>query len=127
MVTLTLVLTLTLGVVGVAEDESDLSCMSYSLGDVPIDAGNVRRNCRHRPNSTLNGLLTLLTVITLFMAVGIGIGHYIGKTINMKQKSIKLMLLKSRGCSWAREQCFSVATTCECKQFKLIRLQQVEF
>ena len=88
-VTLTLVLTLTLGVVGVAEDESDLSCMSYSLGDVPIDAGNVRRNCRHRPNSTLNGLLTLLTVITLFMAVGIGIGHYIGKTINMKQKSIK--------------------------------------
>ena len=25
-----------LGVVGVAEDESDLSCMSYSLGDVPI-------------------------------------------------------------------------------------------
>ena len=68
-----------------AEDESDLSCMSYSIGDVPIDAGNVRRNCRHRPNSTLNGLLTLLTVVTVFLAIGIGIGHYIGKK-NVREK-----------------------------------------
>ncbi len=53
--------------------------MSYSLGDLPIAAGNVKRNCRHRPNSTLNGLLTGLTLVSLFLAIGIGIGHYIGE------------------------------------------------
>ena len=34
---------------------------------------------------------------------------------------------QEQGCEEAREQCFSVPTECECKNFKLIRLQQVGF
>lgn len=61
---------------GIADD-SDLS--TRSLGDVPIVAGNVVRSYKHRPNASLNTFLTTVALIALFMAVGVGIGHYIGE------------------------------------------------
>ncbi len=69
-----------IGFAGFAEDENtDLSYSEYiGLGDVPICVGNVKRNHRHRPNTGLNLFLTTMAFLTLFLAIGIGIGHYIG-------------------------------------------------
>ena len=62
---------------GIAADDSDLS--SRSIGDIPLVAGNVVRSYKHRPNASLNTTLTVVALVALFMAVGIGIGHYMGK------------------------------------------------
>ena len=63
--------------------ESDISGVAYdsdlshrSIGDVPIEAGT--RSYKHRPNASLNTLLTTIALMALFGALGIGIGHYIG-------------------------------------------------
>ena len=63
---------------GVAADESDLSSMTYALGDLPLTAGDVPRSYRHRPNSNLNSILTTLTLVAVFTALGTGLGHYHG-------------------------------------------------
>ena len=64
---------------GVATDDtdSDLSNMIYSIGDLPLTAG--RRLYRHRPNSSLNSVLTIISMMALCLAIGIGVGHYLGK------------------------------------------------
>ena len=64
---------------GIAGDESDLSSMTYNIGDLPLEAGP--RMYRHRPNNRLNSILTTMTLMVFFVAMGVGIGHYIGKYI----------------------------------------------
>ena len=62
---------------GVAYDDEDLSSCS-SLGDLPISAGDVHRSYQHKPNASLNDCLTYVAVVTLCLAVGIGVGHFLG-------------------------------------------------
>ncbi|ELU07159.1 hypothetical protein CAPTEDRAFT_216524 [Capitella teleta] len=74
---------------GVASYDSDLS--HRSIGDVPIEPG--ARSYKHRPNASLNTLLTMFSLMALFGAVGVGIGHYIGsvREMNLRQAQIAKM------------------------------------
>ena len=64
-----------------AGDDSDLSNLTYSLGDVPIAVGNVARSYKHKPNNSLNAILTTIALVALFFALGIGLGDFIGKCL----------------------------------------------
>jgi len=65
---------------GVAGDSSDLSSMLYQMGDAPLTADDVPRSYCHQPNERLDAILTTIALLALFLAVGIGIGHFIGTT-----------------------------------------------
>ena len=62
---------------GVAADESDLSNLSLSIGDLPLTAGV--RVYGHSPNKNLNATLNIIALVALFLGLGLGLGHFIGK------------------------------------------------
>ena len=64
-----------------ADDQSDLSEAALDLGDLMISEGDVVRSYKHWPNASLNTMLTFMTLITVFLAMGVGIGHYTGQLI----------------------------------------------
>ena len=65
---------------GVAGDTSDLSSALYQLGDdAPLTADDVPRSYCHQPNERLDAVLTTIALLALFLALGVGIGHFIGK------------------------------------------------
>ncbi len=65
---------------GIAGDESDLSSMMYNIADLPLIPGP--RMYKHRPNNNLNTFLTTVALMVFFVAIGIGIGHYLGKCLH---------------------------------------------
>ena len=67
---------------GIADDDDDLSSISYNIADLPLTVGNVVRSYRHRPNTKMNTFLTVVALVTTCAAIGIGIGHYFGEHIN---------------------------------------------
>lgn len=80
--------------------ESDISGVAYdsdlshrSIGDVPIEAG--ARSYKHRPNASLNTLLTTIALMALFGALGIGIGHYIGSVRELTLRQAQLAKMRS--------------------------------
>ena len=65
---------------GVAGDTSDLSSVLDQLGDdALLNADDVPRSYCHQPNERLDAVLTIIACLALFLALGIGIGHFIGE------------------------------------------------
>ena len=63
------------------DDDSDLSSLAYGLGDTPLDDGRQVIIYRHHPNQNLNSMLTWLAVTSLMLALGVGIGHFLGRCL----------------------------------------------
>lgn len=66
--------------------ESDLSAPDYSSdselnGDaLLVPGGPVIRQYQHQPNNNLNYVLTIVMLSVIAAAIGLGIGHAIGKS-----------------------------------------------
>ena len=78
---------------GIADDDDDLSSVSYNIADLPLTVGNVVRSYRHRPNTKMNTFLTVVALVTMFAAIGIGIGHYFGEYIKILQHAFCYVFL----------------------------------
>ena len=64
-------------------DSSDLSSMSCDLGEIPLHTMSPLRQYTHCPNNTLNTALSVIALLSLALAVGLGIGHAMGKFVKM--------------------------------------------
>ncbi|XP_076443384.1 uncharacterized protein LOC143281952 [Babylonia areolata] len=60
-------------------DQVDLSVVN-DIGDLPVVRGNVERHYIHCNNQQLNGRLNHVVLVVLVLALGMGLGHWIGCT-----------------------------------------------
>lgn len=58
-------------------DQGDLS-MVNDIGDLPVERGTAERHYVHCNNQKLNSHLNRVMLAVLVLALGIGLGHWIG-------------------------------------------------
>ncbi|KAL8590690.1 hypothetical protein ACOMHN_062753 [Nucella lapillus] len=75
-------------------DLGDLSAVN-DLGDLPVVRGDVERHYIHCNNQQLNGRLNHVVLAMLVLALGLGLGHWIGSTReHFSQLEIQLSQMK---------------------------------
>ena len=58
-------------------DQGDLSLVN-DIGDLPVERGTAARHYVHCNNQQLNSRLNRVMLAVLVLALGIGLGHWIG-------------------------------------------------
>lgn len=75
-------------------DNIDLSILN-DLGDIPVERGAAERHYVHCNNPQLNGRLNRMMLAVLVLALGMGLGHWIGSTReHISQMEIQLTQMK---------------------------------
>lgn len=73
-------------------DSSDIS----GLHELPVDLGQPgARKYIHRPNQKINLILNGVLVIVLASVFGLGVGHFLGKTIKIRNAVCYLFLYEN--------------------------------
>ncbi|KAK7116372.1 titin homolog [Littorina saxatilis] len=79
---------------GQADDQDDLSLVN-DLGDLPVERGDAERHYIHHNNQQLNGCLNRVMLAVVVLAVGMGLGHWIGSAReHFSQMEIQLAQMK---------------------------------